>query len=440
MDKSEFNKNIYSLLTLWSSVLKPNVQEECEKIDNLIFEKNPSLKSVKKVYKEIDIIEIKDSSINENCGESDEVQEVKETKSKLTDSLDELFEFSSEDDLKDENQKNHETNFQNPPLEELTSIDTEIDDDIHLGEVETNKLIEILNLLKDGFKEEDHDNLLVLITNLHTKHKLNDQELRVFAKNILNIEEYEGNLITSQSANTKVTLKENQLCMFFDTLLTLNETGDENLSNYAAKYFRYIFTNYLGKRIDLELTSSNSSASMILTRKVVALCCNLSKAFPNQFALSFFIILLFKINSKQNADKLMQTKQKLLVEFLIKLLRDLFDEDVCVTILEHLLNEYVKYKWTEHVYQAISTLNEKVFALNQELIKYLIEKMYLDSNALCSNIIFSKLLVSILNKNKNYSYNILNMDKTSLEKVRLIAETNQTILKKSLLNMVYSVE
>jgi hypothetical protein len=322
----------------------------------------------------------------------------------------------------------------------LKRIDTEIDGETHLNEALTSKLIEIFTALKGFLKEEDGDNLLILVKDLHTNHTLNDQELVVFAKNMLTIGEYEGSLILGPTAHNKIAIKENEICLFFDTLIKLNENRDENLPVHVGKYFRYLFTNYLSKRIDQELTSSSSSANTILTRKIVALCSDLYQTFPNQFILSFVVILLFKINAKQNIDKLTQTKQKLLIEFLIKLVRDLFDEAACVTILDNLLEEYGKYKWTEHVYQFISILNEKLFALSQEHIKLLIDKMYSDSSLLSSNIIFSKFLVSILNKNKNYSYNMINMDKTSLDQVRHIAENNTTILKKSLLNMVYSVE
>jgi hypothetical protein len=313
----------------------------------------------------------------------------------------------------------------------------------------TVKLIEILNIFKIDLKQENKENLKNLIINL--SNKFNQNLLKQFCINLQDIDNYHGTL-NNENTSKICSLKENEVNLILNIIIDMN--ANDNVLSYNSSYLflRFILSDY----VTLNLKQSTSNTNLILSRKIYSLCCTLCKQISNQFIFSCLVNWLMFINETTlSNDSHFKSTNKIFTEFLIKLIKECFGERESITMLENLLLEHspIGLKWSENVYSVLACLIEKISNLGMENLNSLINRIQHDSNELSKSVIFSKFLLLILNKYKtsfssknediysdrNNISNYINQNLNQLvEKLSIIIQNNQTIMKKTLQTMLNS--
>ena len=252
-------------------------------------------------------------------------------------------------------------------------------------------------------------------------------------------------------------LNEKELSLLMETLFEIN-SSEVTLSYNVSFAFLGILSDYVKEQMNNETQSD-----LGLSRLVFTLCSNACKNYPRQFVLSCAVNWINLLNESLNEKQ--KVRNKLFTEFLVKLVKESFEETTSTILLQHLSQEHSNSKWSENVYIVVSSLNEKISNLKFEFLKLIVEKMLIDSIEMKKSSVFSKLLLNVMSKFKtalsnqpiskklqenkddqivNDVSNINNNQKTStdfsvwLDQIFLIIENNQTILKRSLLNIANS--
>lgn len=187
--------------------------------------------------------------------------------------------------------------------------------------------------------------------------------------------------------NESCTISEHDLCLLLNSLVEISKRQQMSLKTTNV-FIRHLLTDYLA-------TSLNES-KYIVSRKILNACIALKATFRHAFVDSFLVVLLINLNKE---EKLMGN-QKHLSEFLVKFIKDNFNEEEAKLTLHAMLlaKERLGERWNESIYQLVVNLVEKMANLSDEAFGMLIGKMRLDNERLASSLIFAKLLVSLLNK------------------------------------------
>ena len=311
-----------------------------------------------------------------------------------------------------------------------------------------SELRNILHTFKNHLEQENLSELKSLITHVSQKHCIED------------ISKICKCLIES-------SLSENQLNSIVEGLCELNSVSSSVLSYNVS----YAFLGILSAYVKLNLIKEGGQ---ILSRQIFAICSNACNKFTRQFILSCLSNWISLLN--ENLNDTQKLHNKLLTEFLVKLIKDCFDETSSIILLQHLTSEFMNTNWSENVYNIVSSINEKIVNFKFEYFKAVIDKMQGDMKEMCKSNVFSKLLLSMMNKFKqvlanqpqNSLRNSSNLDNTEMQmdignnaampntefysanqnkksslthmidQILLIIECNQTILKRSLLNIANS--
>ena len=250
------------------------------------------------------------------------------------------------------------------------------------------------------------------------------------SKSVLNIENYNGTLIEDV---LEVSLKENDLISILEILISINES--ESLLSYSV--MNAILSDILGDYILIRLKLKNEAkeASVqidsILSRKVFAICSQICKQFTRPFMFSCLSSWIKCINESSKSKS-----SSLLLEFINKLIKDCFGESEAIALIQHLVAEFTNLKWSENVYLTMTNLVDKIANINLENFSIIIDKMQIDSKDLCKSTIFTKLIINLINKYKQVSATSSSSSSNNdylKDKLLVIIENNQTILKKSLM-------
>lgn len=414
------NKNNDQKLTKLIGVCEEYVKKNSELKDYLISERERANTSFKKNSSIVDCIELDVSDSAKNDSTPENKEQIQNNDDKTSQPMD------VESDKKDESLP---TNSNSESSEDMMS-----------------KLIEILHIFKVNLKQENSDNLKELILNV--SNKFNQKLLKLFCINLQDIENFQGILNNTETSKT-CSLKENEINLILNIIIEMS--SNENTLSYNSSYsfLRFILSDYVA----LNLKQSAANTNLILSRRIYSLCCTLCKQMPNQFIYSCMVVWLLFINETTlSNDNLFKSTNKIFIEFLIKLIKECFNERESITMLENLLVEHSStgLKWSEMIYSVLSCLIEKISNLSMENLNLLITKIQHDSNELSKSVIFSKFLLLVLNKYKT-CFSSKNEDITEgssistyknqnltqlIEKLSIIIQNNQTIMKKTLQAML----
>lgn len=318
----------------------------------------------------------------------------------------------------------------------------------------TSNLLEV----KQAIDEENSEQVKKIINDIDCN--FDSKSVQIFCINFLNIENFKpDSLNMSNLESTIISIEESQLCFFFENFIQLNSSLTLLSFNISCLFLKFIFSKYILE--GMEPNSSNDQISSLLSRRILSLSANICNEFQRQFVVSCLVPFIIEANSKPS--------NKIFLEFFIKLIKDNLNESGCSELLSILLNEFNSVKWTEIIYSVLSVLVEKNLSLSSENIELILEKMKIDSIDLSKSTVFSKFLLSLLNKlkteismknnkikiNENPSLIVasqLSQTKTNnisiqsdtfekinekfIESIEVIIANNKTLIKKTLQNLI----
>jgi hypothetical protein len=235
---------------------------------------------------------------------------------------------------------------------------------------------------------------------------------------------------------------ESKLIILANVLSNLNSTSS-SLITYTKliAILKNLFSNYI--ILSNRNKTTNQVETFALSKKMQTMCSNLFKSFPSQFTEACFIewIKILVIDCK--------LKNKTNIEFLLKVLKDLFNEPEALILLNFFIRQNLDNSWNEDYYIFLNNIFDKILKLNPTDIQLILTKMKSDCKLFCKSLPFAKFLSTIINRLKNISnfddqtlpqdYNNMSENQyfeCSKPDILLIIEQNQTLMKKKLLMMV----
>jgi hypothetical protein len=341
---------------------------------------------------------------------------------------------------------------------EKTANNDNLIKETNVADICVTKQVQIDQNNQSSLSDADINEIVISLLNLIKQHKRT--ELKDFVTEIAQKYSIED---IKRVCKMDFNLTENELGLLVEILTEINKS--EIILSYNVSFaFLGILSDYVRVKMKSECQSGQGLSRQIFTISVSAY-----SKFSRQFILSCALNWIKLLN--ENLDEKQKIGNKLFTEFLAKLVKECFDEIASSLLLHHLAIENSNSTWSENVYILVSSLHDKISNLKLEFLKVIIEKMFNDSKEMSKSNVFSKLLLNIMNKFKNalsnqpqpkkiqenstemqleseehLNANTLgnNQLKKStnlsnwLEQIFLIIENNQTILKRSLLNIANS--
>lgn len=329
----------------------------------------------------------------------------------------------------------------NEPIQNLsTTSATEIQHNISESKMIDDKLIEKSNeffkeflLLLNKNDNNVKENLNLFIIELLNHVKSNDLIKLVFQNFIEHI--------NTKKTDINIEIYDVNVIYLSEIFINLNETNS-NLLSYTKlnSILRFLFSNYL--------ISINNNLVFTLSKKLLNMCISLYKCFKLQFIEYCFIEWIKQFIIDYNSSN---------IEVLLKLIKDLFNEDDLIQIINFFMYQNFNHNWSENVYVTINTCLEKLSKLNLNEISLLINKMKSDCKLYKKSLPFAKLLLNLIDKYKNEiclnqknqnDQQLPNENKIKEEKrfnnnedsikenIMIIIEENQTLMKRKLINMM----
>jgi hypothetical protein len=256
--------------------------------------------------------------------------------------------------------------------------------------------LENFNSIKNNLLDNNLEDLKAALIDISAKSS--QQLVKLVSMNLINFETFlDIDEMKANERTRKLVLKESHLSILMSSLIEINSTATL-LYNVSCIFLKSLLCDY----VLLSLYSESNpckDASKVLSRKIFQVCSSVCKEFPRQFIYSCLMNWIIKINitSDKNSTTIVSTN-RLLIEFVIKIIKDCFAETEALTMLTSLLNEFAQLEWYENIYSVVSCLNEKLTNLNNENLSLLLAKMKNDSLNLSKSNLFSKLLLNLLNK------------------------------------------
>ena len=438
INKSKFIEN-YTISKLWNTLIDnksskvENAENYCANLDNYAFRMNiiikePESKLIQMCRKFIDA----KSNLNKYLTQSNQQSFTNQSNVELIELLDTSNSkptASTNAPTEVEMIEKKEVPEKSETADEKMEVVPIVSLDKNTQEHETHEKLEhILFSLKKNLEDSNTDELKATISEISTK--LSVDSIKKMSKSVLNIENYNGTLIEDV---LEVSLKENDLISILEILISINES--ESLLSYSV--MNAILSDILGDYILIRLKLKNEAkeASVqidsILSRKVFAICSQICKQFTRPFMFSCLSSWIKCINESSKSKS-----SSLLLEFINKLIKDCFGESEAIALIQHLVAEFTNLKWSENVYLTMTNLVDKIANINLENFSIIIDKMQIDSKDLCKSTIFTKLIINLINKYKQVSATSSSSSSNNdylKDKLLVIIENNQTILKKSLM-------
>ena len=439
INKSKFIEN-YTISKLWNTLIDnksskaENAENYCANLDNYAFRMNiiikePESKLIQMCRKFIDAKSNLNKYLTQNNEQSftsqanvELIELLDTSNSKPTASTNAPIEVEMVE--KKEAPEKYEISDEKMEVVPIVSLDT------NNQEHETHERLEhILFSLKKNLEDSNTDELKATISDISTK--LSVDSIKKISKSVLNIENYNGTLI--EDVLEMVSLKEDDLISILESMISINES--ESLLSYSV--LNAILSEILGDYIliRLKLKNETKEASIqidsILSRKVFAICSQICKQFTRPFMFSCLSNWIKCINESSKSKS-----STLLLEFVNKLIKECFGESEAIALIQHLVAEFTNLKWSENVYLTMTNLVDKIANINLENFSIIIDKMQIDSKDLCKSTVFTKLIINLINKYKQVSATSSSSSSNNdylKDKLLVIIENNQTILKKSLM-------
>ncbi|CAF0774509.1 unnamed protein product [Brachionus calyciflorus] len=474
----ETNQNIdknYVLAKVWNDILgddilPDNLSTKCIDLQNCAFRfnllinskgKNRQLESNEKVdelIRKCNQLIIKNSKLDGYLKQNHEETCSQRQKNSDTELI-EILENSSSEQVTQENEEKMTYDViqdTNQEQEKMGKPNKAIQTSISIEQI-----ISKLNSMIKAITNENSADLKQNLSDIANNFDLNSVE--ILCLNLLNIENFKpGCLIyTNTSESPSVTLKENELVLFFECLIQLNTSINLLSFNISNAFFKSVLSSYILSSVNA--STSNEQLSFILSRRILILCSNLLKEFPRQFIQSCLIQWIIEANLKN--------LNKIFIEFILKIIKENFTEQDSIILIQNLLMDFSGLKWSDNIYSVLSNLIEKISNLNLESFGLILNKMKNDSFELSKSTIFSKFLLLLLNKfksnlvvsvstnhvnNLNESFSTMSQssqskrvrttaivetvsyNKNLIDIIESIVENNQTLIKKTLLNLIKS--
>ena len=285
----------------------------------------------------------------------------------------------------------------------------------------------ILASIRDQLSQENRAELTNLLTQISLTHDL--KNIKLICKRL----------------STDTRLSETDVTLIIESVLQI-----QALSYNVSLAFLGILSDFVSEKL------GSDNGQTVLSRQMFTTCSITCHKLTRQFILA----CLLDWTSRLNEDKHKLTN-KLLTEFLVKLVKECFEETSAIILLQELTANLALLNWSENIYSVVSALNEKISNFKFEHFKSVIDKMVADMKLMSKSNVFSKLLLCMMNKFKQVlsyqpsldtgqnmqtdaeiqvaSVSSKNASLTHMiEQCLLIVENNQTILKRSLLNIVNS--
>ena len=335
--------------------------------------------------------------------------------------------------------------------------------------ISNEKVLELIKSIKKSCLDEDVESLKNLFREL--SHLNQSDFLQKFCSYLLDIENFTIEKINLNPEINCISLKEIDLILMLNSLIDLNTSTTILSYNLSYCYIKHLLSDYV--ILLVSQTNSSNASDTILSRKLLITCGVILQTFTRQFISSCMIQWIIEMNSGQTSTDL--KKFQIINEFLLKIIKDYFKENECLILIQQLITEYASIKWTEACYTIVSNLIEKIANLNLELFCLLINQMRNDSESLPKSNCFSKLLMTLVNKYKHHllggtiglesnkevnkenlgpfsqseliyenrvEKNILPSSKIShlIEAINHIIEKNQTIMKRTLINVIKNLK
>lgn len=315
--------------------------------------------------------------------------------------------------------------------------------------IDLDSVHDLLNLIRVSLSEDNMDNLK---SHLAVLFKNYDQEVnKLLMMNLMASTSTTSPLLSfnelQDGSVVKQSIKENHLAILINALVEINSTESSALSyNLVNSFLKIVLYEY----VMANLYDSEKSKE-VLSRRVFNLCASVSKEFSRQFIDACLINWLMSINVESAANSSILASNKLLVEFMMKIVRDCFTETESLIMLKMLLMNPNSAEWYENVYSVASALVDKTGSMNYETLSLLLNRMKLDSVKLCKSNLFSKLLLSLLNKSQGLLSSSTAGKRTDngedqtvshttsnqlIHLVEAIIDNNKTLMRTTLLNIL----
>ena len=441
------NKKIFELAKLWNILLEKSVTNPSEayfNLNNYAFRMEMQLNSKTRTCDEETLKRVNDfignsSNLNAYLSRERERFNLKCPKQNAK-SIVEVFDLSNSETNKSLNLKEAQVSKTLNIQQEATA--KELSNESKPTDLSETELNQLLFSFKQCLVDEQTSRLKSLIIEIAQKYPIED--LKKICKSDFN-------------------LTEAKLSLIMETLFETN-SAENNLSYNAS----YAFLGILSDYVKIKLVNETESGQ-VLSRQMFTLCSTACNKFTRQFIFSCLTNWICLLN--ESLDEKQKLTNKLLTEFLVKLVKDCFEETNSILLLQHLTANYFNIKWTENIWIIVSALIDKISNFKFELFKVIVEKMLHDSKDMCKSSVFGKLLLNLMNKFKQMSANqpknrnnqdsteemqtdsfelvdsntnkatnqsSKNSDTQWMNNIFLIIENNQTILKRSLLNIANS--
>ena len=257
---------------------------------------------------------------------------------------------------------------------------------------------ETFNSIKSNISDEAR--LKPILTDLLTIAN-NEDLVKFVAINLLNLDCFMSvEAIKENEATRRVSLKESHLCSLINTLIDLNSSTALLSYQLTCTFLKSLLRDFILFGLYSSDEQLGKEASRVLSRKIFLLCSSACKEFSRAFIYACLISWLLKANTSpsRKTPPVAMSANKLLVEFVLKLVKDCFGETEAVIMIELLLAEYANEDWFENVYSVVACCVDKMSSVDGENLTLLLVKMNQDSKNLSKSNLFSKLLLGLLNK------------------------------------------
>jgi hypothetical protein len=236
-------------------------------------------------------------------------------------------------------------------------------------------------------------------------------------------------------------INENDLEKVIKSLIQVNSTTTVLSYSITCRFVESLIGDYVLKHFEIINKKENSN---LLTKTLLDLVGNVNIHFKRPFITGCVIKWLIEIiNSHQNNSECSSLNHQVVdlkKEFLLKIIKDNFDESNCNTdyiilLLKELFNfnqNNNQIHWPESIYVILTSLFDRLHIIDFEMFSHLIERMTIDAEHLSKSIVFSKLLLNILNRNKTLFISDLKKNDHLIKSIESIIETNKTIIKRTL--------